>query len=118
MIGHDQGGISEALEFIINKYPDEIQQKLSNNVFVTGSMARCPGFQERLESDLRQVRPFKSSLKVTKAKNPDIDAWKGAAKLTKHSSHSSLFHTKQEYDENGSHYFAEHSCGNIRTKKV
>ena len=40
IIGHDQAGISETIEFVLGKYPAEVQGALAANVFVTGSLAR------------------------------------------------------------------------------
>ena len=38
IIGHDQAGISETIEFILGKYPANVQKDLAANVFVTGSL--------------------------------------------------------------------------------
>ncbi len=51
------------------------QKALSSNVFVTGSLALLPGLKERLEADLRQMRPAGSHFRVRIARRPDLDAW-------------------------------------------
>ena len=44
-MGHEQAGISETLEFILKKYTAENQEKLVQNIFVTGALAKIPGFK-------------------------------------------------------------------------
>ena len=55
-----QAGISETVEFILKRFPEDVQQKLVENVFLTGALASLPGLRQRLEADLMAVRPFKS----------------------------------------------------------
>ena len=70
IIGHDQAGISETIEFILAKYPAAVQRELAANVFVTGSLARLPGLRERLVCDLRRMRPAGDTIGVTVARDP------------------------------------------------
>lgn len=35
MLGIDQGGISDTLSYVINKYPQDVQLKLAGKVFFT-----------------------------------------------------------------------------------
>ncbi len=83
IIGHDQAGVSESLEFILKKYSPEVQEKLVRNIFLTGALVQLPGICQRLETDLREMRPFKSDFRVTVASNPTMDAWRGAQKFAK-----------------------------------
>ena len=46
-----------------------------SGVFVTGSLASLPGLKERLEIDLRAMRPFGSTFEVKVARDPKLDAW-------------------------------------------
>ena len=70
IIGHDQAGISETVEFVLGKFPAAVQRALAANVFVTGALARLPGMRERLAADLRRVRPAGEPVGVTVAKDP------------------------------------------------
>ena len=70
IIGHDQAGISETVEFVLGKFPAGVQRALAANVFVTGSLARLPGMRERLAADLRKMRPAGDPIGVTLAKDP------------------------------------------------
>ena len=113
IIGHEQAGVSEVLEFILKKFPESVQQDLVNNVFVTGALASLPGLRERLETDLKAARPFKSEFSVTIAENPGHDAWNGAKKFALiHGRNEAYFLTKEEYLERGSEYLKEHPFSN------
>ena len=43
IIGCDQAGVSETLDFILKKYDEETSARLASNVFVTGAAAKLPG---------------------------------------------------------------------------
>ncbi|TRY79138.1 hypothetical protein TCAL_09044 [Tigriopus californicus] len=120
IIGHDQAGISETLEFILTKYDAQTQSELVANVFLTGSLMQIPGFKSRLETDLREMRPFQSAFEVRVADHPAFDAWTGAAKFVqdhkKSGTMDQVFMSKAEYQENGTEYFKCHSCSNAFTK--
>ena len=116
IIGHEQAGISETIEFILKKFSSCIQEKLVSNVFVTGSLACLPGIKERLEIDLKEMRPFKSSFSVNIAKYPSADAWNGAKKFANNFPSSSLAYVNlQQYEEMGSEYLSQHLCSNMYT---
>lgn len=115
ILGHDQAGISETIEFILNRFPEDVQQKLVENVFVTGALASLPGLKQRLETDLMAARPFKSRFGVTVAQNPSADAWNGAKKFANASPRSG-FMTRQDYEEFGAEFLKQHNCSNIYTK--
>lgn len=112
-MGVDQAGISETLEYILKKYPCHVQQRLVDNVFITGALANLPGFKERLESDVQQFRPFGSSFRVTMAGDAELDAWRGARMFGNDPGNvTEYFMTKAEYDERGGDSFKEnpYSC--------
>jgi len=86
MLGIEQGGVAETMQFVLSCYPAHIQQELVNvskgvrflvilynwclfvqNVFVTGGNTKFPQFGNRLEMELRAVRPFQSQFRVTMA---------------------------------------------------
>ncbi|XP_071820810.1 actin-related protein 5-like [Apostichopus japonicus] len=111
--GMDQGGVAETMEFILSLYDQDNQSKLVQNVYLTGGLAAYPSMVERVEAELRAVRPFQSTFKVTKAADPALDAWKGAAKWSMDPnlmSEGSI--TKADYLEKGGEYLKEHSASN------
>ena len=114
IIGHDQAGVSETIEFILKKFSPEVQDKLVRNIFLTGAPLKIPGIRARLETDLREMRPFKSEFRVTEALNPVLDAWRGAQKFAqKFRDNDKYFVTKNDYEEYGPDLLREHFCSNV-----
>lgn len=113
IIGVEQGGITETIEFILTQYNADLQSRLVKNVFLTGAVASYPNMVERFETELRAMRPFQSTFKVTRADDPILDAWRGAAKW---GSNKDLFKdgaiTKADYLERGGEYLKEHVASN------
>lgn len=113
LLGIEQAGISETIDFILNHYSTDLQTALVQNVFVTGGNTKFPNFQERLERELLAIRPFQSTFRVFKAANPILDAWNGARKWARSlSSLQTVSVTRQEYEEKGGDYLREHFASN------
>ena len=113
MLGVEQAGLAEVIEFILKKYPPEIQNSLVQNVFVTGGNAQYPNFCSRLERELLAVRPFQSTFKVHRASNFSLDAWLGMRKWASSVADlTSISTTRQDYDEKGGEYLKEHQMSN------
>lgn len=125
IIGVDQAGLSELLGTILKIYDDKsplpnnaagsssavrLGDRLTNDIFLTGSHTLFPGMQERIEREIRMIRPVESVVKVRRASDPRLDAWRGAAKWASevYASGSKeigkTFITRKEYEEKGSHY--------------
>ena len=83
------------------------------DVFITGGYALFQGFEERLRSELRAVLPVDVQLGVRKAKDPVLDAWKGAAKWARTTENRQAFVSREEYIEKGGEYLREHNLGNV-----
>ena len=60
MLGLSQAGLAETVQMVLAKYPAAAQQRLADNVFLTGGVAAVPGLAARLERELREMRPFQS----------------------------------------------------------
>lgn len=43
MVGSSEAGLTETIQFILNMFTADEQQRLVNNVFLTGAIARFPG---------------------------------------------------------------------------
>ncbi|XP_015765936.1 PREDICTED: actin-related protein 5-like [Acropora digitifera] len=115
MLGIEQAGISETIDFILNHFHAELQTALVQNIFVTGGNTQFPKFQERLERELLAIRPFQSTFRVTTAANPALDAWCGARKWARSMSGNlkTVSVTRQEYEEKGGEYLKEHFASNL-----
>lgn len=104
--GLDQAGIVEIAGDIINhglSKPEE-RNAVLGDIFLTGGNTLFSRFDERLGHDLRAVLPSDSPLAVRRARDPILDAWRGAAQWSQEPGfkHCSIF--RQEYLEKGSEY--------------
>jgi len=116
IIGLDQSGLAETIQFIFSKYSDADVARLGNNVFLTGGLAAIPGLKERLELELRQILPFQSTFKVECCEDPVLDGWRGASAWASDPNNlKSGFLSKSEYESQGEGYLKEHACSNKYT---
>ena len=69
MIGLVEAGLAETIEYVLRMFTETDQQKLVNNLFLTGGCAKIPGLTERLTKELREMRPFQSHFKINLAGN-------------------------------------------------
>jgi len=108
MMGIGEAGLAETIDYVLKLFPAADQQRLVDNIFLTGGIANIPGLQERLNRELMEIRPFQSSYKVKMAKNPSLDAWNGARKFaTTGNSLQKHQITRANYDEMGGEYIKE-----------
>jgi len=112
--GVDQAGIVEIATGILTErladsmYRDDILK----DIFLTGGNTTFQGFEERLQQELRAVLPVEATLHVRKAKDPVLDAWKGAAQWAGDASNRPHFVTRAEFLEKGGDYIkvSDHPC--------
>lgn len=104
--GVDQAGIVEIAAGILTErladsmYRDDILK----DIFLTGGNTTFQGFEERLQNELRAVLPADAQLRVRKADDPVLDAWKGAAKWASEAANRSNFITRADFMEKGGDY--------------
>ncbi|OWK03368.1 hypothetical protein Celaphus_00007975 [Cervus elaphus hippelaphus] len=68
LIGEEQAGIAETLQYILDRYPKDVQELLVQNIFLTGGNMMYPGMKVRIEKELLEMRPFQSSFQT-----PDLE---------------------------------------------
>uniref|UniRef100_A0A671RZR2 Actin-related protein 5 n=1 Tax=Sinocyclocheilus anshuiensis TaxID=1608454 RepID=A0A671RZR2_9TELE len=114
LIGEEQMGLMETMQFVLEQYPPEQQEALVKNVFLTGGNLQYPGLKERVQRDLLAIRPFQSHFKVSLARRPALDAWFGACEwaLT-NPAEAQGWISRHDYEENGGEYLREHCASNI-----
>ncbi|XP_063708449.1 actin-related protein 5 [Culicoides brevitarsis] len=113
MIGCQEAGLAEIIDFVLKMFSPEDQLKLANNVFLTGGASKFPGLRERLDRELLEMRPFETSHKITFAKSASMDGWYGAREFANNSKElKKALLTKAEYEEKGGEYFKEFFCSN------
>lgn len=112
--GLDQAGIVEIAADILNqRLPEQPQREtLLKDIFLTGGNTLFEGFDDRLRYDLRACLPLEAPMRVRRAQDPILDAWKGAAAWAGSADARAAFVTKAEYQEMGSEYMKEHNLGN------
>ena len=103
-IGVDQVGLDEMAGVSIRRLgsKDEgLEERLTSSILLTGGSSLFPGIIERLEAGIRMIRPCGSPIKIVRALDPVMDAWRGAASYA----FSSQFHTqtfsRMDYYEKG-----------------
>lgn len=104
--GLDQAGIVDIAADITNHGLSNAQDRMSvlGNIFLTGGNTMFAGFDERLRRELRAVLPVEATISVKKAKDPILDAWRGAAQWAVTPGSAQGFVTRQEYQEKGTDY--------------
>lgn len=116
MIGSVEAGIAETIEFVLKQYSPEEQMRLVSNVFLTGGPTAFPGLLERLQRELREMRPFGSNFQVNIAKNTSLDSWYGARDFGLNGNLPEFLVSRKEYEEKGGEYFKEHLTSNTYTR--
>ncbi|KAJ6432637.1 hypothetical protein OIU84_019805 [Salix udensis] len=56
-----------------------LEERLTNSILMTGGSCLYPGLSERIEAGIRMIRPCGSPIKVVRALDPVLDAWRGAS---------------------------------------
>lgn len=81
-VGIDQVGLDEMTGVSIRRLPSkdkDLEQRLTSSILMTGGCCLFPGMSERLEAGIRMIRPCGAPIKVVRALNPVLDAWRGAS---------------------------------------
>mmetsp|Transcript_25516 Transcript_25516/g.60699 ORF Transcript_25516/g.60699 Transcript_25516/m.60699 type:complete len:308 (-) Transcript_25516:332-1255(-) len=100
-IGMEQAGVAELLSQAASGCPPQIAPLLFENVVLVGGAVKCPGFRDRLESELRPLVPQDFELKMNLVPEPDLAAWRGGSRLATSPSFLEGIVTKAEYFEHG-----------------
>ncbi|KAG1929070.1 actin-related protein 5 [Pimephales promelas] len=113
LVGEEQMGLMETLQFVLEQYPPEQQEALVKNVFLTGGNLQYPGLKERVQRELLAIRPFQSHFQVCVASRPALDAWFGAREWAlRNPAEDQGWISRQDYEENGGEYLREHCASN------
>ncbi|KAL2317222.1 hypothetical protein Fmac_031098 [Flemingia macrophylla] len=103
-IGVDQVGLDEMTGVSIRRlqFKDEsLEERLTSSILVTGGSSLYPGIVERLEAGIRMIRPCGSPIKIVRALDPVMDAWRGAASFASDSQFHLQTFSRQDYYEKG-----------------
>lgn len=113
MIGLCEAGLAETIDYVLKLFSAEDQQRLVNNIFITGGTAKLPGLKERLEKELLEMRPFESTFSVKIANDATLDAYNGAKKFATTGNNIQNYSVnRKEYFELGGEYLKENCLSN------
>ena len=104
MVGIDQAGLDEMVGISLRRLSsvdDAAKDRICSSVLVTGGSTLFPGLDARLEAGIRSLRPFLSPLKVVRASDSILDAWRGAAVYATALQFPSQTFSIQDYYERG-----------------
>ncbi|KAG0487814.1 hypothetical protein HPP92_006625 [Vanilla planifolia] len=103
MIGIDQAGLDEMVGVSLRRLAmdDETKEKMCTSILLLGGSCLFPGLESRLEAGIRKIRPYLSPLKVVRALDPVLDAWRGAATYASSPHFSTQTFSIQDYYEKG-----------------
>ncbi|ORY63199.1 putative chromatin remodeling complex subunit [Pseudomassariella vexata] len=114
--GVDQAGLVEIASDILNQrlvgIPNINRDDFLRDVFLTGGNTLFENFDDRLRQGLTASLPADSPLRIRRASDPVLDAWKGAAEWVGSSGYKTATVTRAEWQEKGGDYIKEHELGN------
>lgn len=104
--GVDQAGLVEIAGDILNQRLASLphRDEFLRDVFLTGGSTLFRNFDERVRDELTALLPAEAPLRVRKAADPQLDAWRGAAQWAGSSAWKTSKITKEEYQEKGADY--------------
>lgn len=104
--GLDQAGIVNIAADMANHGMANPQDRINilKDVFLTGGNTLFKGFEERLHKELRAVLPIDASMRIRRAGDPLLDAWKGAVQWSNELAYRQARVTREDYLEKGSEY--------------
>ncbi|XP_012572029.1 actin-related protein 5 isoform X2 [Cicer arietinum] len=103
-IGVDQVGLDEMAGVSMRRLSckdEKLEERLTNSILVTGGSSLFPGIIERLEAGIRMIRPCGSPIKIVRALDPVMDAWRGASAYASAPGFHTQTFTRMDYDVNG-----------------
>ncbi|KAL5717305.1 Actin-related protein 5 [Ranunculus cassubicifolius] len=107
MVGIDQAGLDEMAGVSIRRLGEtgnaEVEERMTNSVLLTGGSCLFPGMVERMEAGIRMLRPYESPIRVVRAADPIVDAWRGAAVFAASERFVVQTFSRRDWDEYGEH---------------
>ncbi|KAI9317058.1 hypothetical protein BX666DRAFT_1857734 [Dichotomocladium elegans] len=113
IVGLDQAGLIETMHEVVKSFSPVKSKQVVKNIFITGGFSSLPGLSNRISTSLRSILPVGTTFEVKRAKDPLLDAWKGAALFARNKDYGKYAVSRQEYEEYGGEYIKEHGLGNV-----
>jgi len=105
LAGLDQAGVVEiAADILTQRLPPADRPDFLRDIFLTGGAALFDRFDDRLRAGLRALLPAGAPLRVRRADDALLDAWRGAASWAGSDAWRAAAVTREEYLEKGADY--------------
>ena len=110
--GVDQAGLVDIAADMINHGISNSLDRTTilKDCFLTGGNTLFTGLKERLTKDLRSVLPVNALVRIRQARDPLLDAWRGAAQWSMEPAFKETLVTRADYFEKGSDYMKVSLC--------
>lgn len=115
MVGSMEAGLTEVIGFVLSRFTEDEQMRLAANVLLDGGLANLPGLRERLDTDLRSIRPFQSFYQVSIVGDPSLAGWHGARMFAASPEFEANKISRMDYSEFGGEFFKMHFASNPYT---
>ncbi len=103
--GVDQAGVVEiAGDILTHRLPPATRDDFLRDIFLTGGASQFDNFDDRLRVGLTALLPAGSPLRVRRANDAVLDAWRGAAQWAGSDAWRTAAVTREEYQEKGPDY--------------
>lgn len=96
-----QAGVAELIYDAVRAVHPDLHGLLYSNIILSGGSCCCPGFRDRLLTDLRPLVPDHFELNIKLPANPITCAWQGGSSFVSTSEYNAMALTKSEYEEQG-----------------
>ncbi|KAJ5070114.1 actin [Anaeramoeba ignava] len=101
LIGKEEKGIHEITFNTLLKCSIDIRKNLYENIVLSGGTSMLPGLADRLQKEITQLAPQYVKVNITNPSERKFSVWIGGSMLASLSTFSSMWVTKDEYDESG-----------------
>ncbi|KAL3630404.1 Actin-related protein 5 [Castilleja foliolosa] len=104
LVGIEQAGLDEMAGVSIRRLmpmAKGLENRITNSILLTGGSCLFPGLVERLEDGIRMMRPCGTLIKIVKASDPTLDAWRGASAYAASKQFPQQTFTRKDYYEKG-----------------
>ncbi|GER34939.1 actin/actin-like family protein [Striga asiatica] len=104
LVGIDQAGLDEMAGISIRKFGSKgcsQEDRLTKSILLTGGSCLFPGLSERLEAGVRMLQPCGTPIRILRALDPILDAWRGASAFAAAVQFSQQTFTRLDYFEKG-----------------
>ncbi|KAL6575697.1 Actin-related protein 5 [Orobanche hederae] len=104
LIGIEQAGLDEMAGISVRKLAlkgQGLEDRITTSILLTGGSCLFPGLSERLEDGIRMNQPCGTPIKILRASDPILDAWRGASAYAAAVQFPQQTFTRADYYEKG-----------------